>query len=798
MNKLKQYITAFIGWPLSIISIYFIAKTFLPGSNDIIRNLNNNNIPVLLTGIICFTGYYFIRSIIWHIIVRNLGYEISFRKSAFLWEQSEFKRYIPGNIWSFVGKSVAFAQFGITKRHLAKAMLVEMQLIFLGSVFVAALSIPFVKKILPGFSLNSYPEQLSLIAIFAIVFFYIYQNKLIKVFKGKIHLILNYILPGFIPEENFKLLLLSSLALLLFGLGYYFCISSVFFLIPESILALSGFFVFSLLIGLLSFITPTGLGIREGIIVIGLSHILSIPQAGFASFFGRVMLIITEIFFLLISYIYYKLNIGLVNRAEKFISKYIYETILATGIIIFCFYILITAFLKYDNFYMGRFDLGNMAQTVWNTNHGRIFQLTNPDGVENISRLAVHADFILILISPFYLLWQDPRMLLVIQTLIVGSGAIFVYYIALRLLNNKLISISFAFSYLLNPGIMWSSLYDFHGVTLATTFLLGAYYFLIKGKYKIFLVMCILAAITKEHIWVITALLGLYIFMRELILLIKRNKKQYFNKKIIYGISCFIGSVAIFSLLIFVFIPRVTPQQKHFALSYFNENNDNEEILIKSILFNPAASIAKITAPDRLFYIKELLIPLGYLPLLSVWYLLFPSADLVINLLSDKNELHQIYYQYTAAISPFLFIAAIYSVRFILKIQTKISPFVVFSFILVAALYGSYLFGPLPWSERPNTAMYSKQNNLKNYIISKLNSLPENAKVATSNNLGAHLSHREYIYTLPFGVESADFVTILLPDNPSFKEKQLISDLKNNNKYKLIWQKELFYGFKRI
>jgi uncharacterized membrane protein len=55
-----------------------------------------------------------------------------------------------------------------------------------------------------------------------------------------------------------------------------------------------------------------------------------------------------------------------------------------------------------------------MDQTVWNTIHGRIFQLTDPNGTTNISRLAFHADLILVLISPLYLIWSSPEMLLLI------------------------------------------------------------------------------------------------------------------------------------------------------------------------------------------------------------------------------------------------------------------------------------------------------------------------------------------------------------------------------------------------
>ena len=88
----------------------------------------------------------------------------------------------------------------------------------------------------------------------------------------------------------------------------------------------------------------------------------------------------------------------------NFIKKHRYAITLVVFITLYVAYFTTASFLRYDNFFTGRFDLGNMDQTVWNTIHGRIFQLTDPNGTTNISRLAFHADFILVLIAPLYLI----------------------------------------------------------------------------------------------------------------------------------------------------------------------------------------------------------------------------------------------------------------------------------------------------------------------------------------------------------------------------------------------------------
>ena len=63
-----------------------------------------------------------------------------------------------------------------------------------------------------------------------------------------------------------------------------------------------------------------------------------------------------------------------------------------------------------------RFDLGNMAQAVYNTAHGRFLEITTGDlEPRQMSRLGSHVDPILALFALPWLVWPSPVMLLVLQ-----------------------------------------------------------------------------------------------------------------------------------------------------------------------------------------------------------------------------------------------------------------------------------------------------------------------------------------------------------------------------------------------
>ena len=459
------------------------------------------------------------------------------------------------------------------------------------------------------------------------------------------------------------------------------------------------------------------------------------------------------------------------------ISKYKYEITLFLGSAIYTLYFTIATFLKHDNFYTGRYDLGNMDQTVWNTIHGRIFQFTDP----SVLRLSAHSDFILILLSPLYLLWESPKMLLLTQSVVLGIGGIFVYAIAWKVLKNKLISLIFAFAFFINPAVNFTNLFDFHSVTLATTFFLGAFYFLIQKKYIPMLIFLVLAGVTKEQVWAITALFGVYIYL--------------FDKQKKFGILIFAVSVLVFYYLIWHAIPNARGEA-HFAIEYYSDFGESPSEITRNIIFHPLETLKTIFQKEQVDYLRQLFLPLGYLSIFSPLILIFAAPDLLINLLSQNSQLHQIYYQYSATITPFIFISGILGVKKI----TEIFPFVGKDSLAVAILLFSLLaqdsYGPLPFSNKPQDEMFKKPRENREVIKSALSQIPKNASVSASNNIGAHLSQRQKIYTIPKGIGIADYVVIYLSKDE--KTQQSFKKVSEDGRYLLIFSDKTFYMFRKF
>jgi len=777
-NTLFSLLKFIIGWPISFIALFFIFKILLPQFKIVIAEIKTLNIFLLLSGVLCFNLFYYLRAFIWKILLKENGLDIPLKEVAILWEMAELKRFVPGNIWSFAGKALSFSEKGVRKEQIPKLLLLESEFFIISCLLVSILSFSYL------FGKNLYTLYLSAVVVFIVLIFVFISAMLLKTklfFLSK----LQSLFPHFEVYTNLKIIFISALSLIFFGLGTFFSILSITALNAQIIIPLIGFFVFSLFVGYISFVTPMGLGVRETVLIWGLSKIMTVQMASLSSVFSRLILIFSEIIFLISAYLWKNIKNKLFLKFENFISKNTQIAILTCLVLVYIGYFTLASFQRYNNFHTGRFDLGNMDQTVWNTKNGNIFQLTNPDGTEIVSRLSIHSDFILILLAPFYFIWEDPRMLLLLQSFILGIGAYFVYFISLKILKERNISLIFSFSYLMNPFIQYANLYDFHAVTLATTFLLGSFYFLKVKKYLLFILMLFLSALTKEQVLIIAALFGLYVFLIE--------------KKKLLGATIFIISCFFFYYLIWHAIPQARGGN-HFALAYYSDLGESPGKIIKNLFISPIKTANLIFIPKNIEYIKMLFWPTGFLSAFSPVTLMFALPDLLINTLSSNRQLSDIYYQYASTIVPFIYISSIYGASFLKKKFPYLKNFYII--LILTSFSAAYLYGPLPGAKKPSLDMFVAPYKNRKEILSFLSSLPRTSAIAATNNLGAHLSHREKIYVIPNGLSQADYVLFLLNDKyarPSLEfQIQLSKKLKNDKDYLLIYENNDFVAFKKL
>src|SRR6266566_5401938 len=210
------------------------------------------------------------------------------------------------------------------------------------------------------------------------------------------------------------------------------------------------------------------------------------------------------------------------------------------------------AMLRYDVYKATAFDLGNMDQVLWNTIHGRWFQFTNQavDWYGPPTRLALHFEPILLLLSLLYAFGANPHLLLISQTLALASGALPVFLLTRKYIPEwPLLAPLMAAVYLISPALLGLNIFDFHPISFATPLLLYAILALTYKRYGWFILACILAASCKEDIPFSLAILGLFLIWKY--------------KLPRLGIALTIGSLVWSYIAFGIIIPHFYPCTQH-------------------------------------------------------------------------------------------------------------------------------------------------------------------------------------------------------------------------------------------
>ncbi len=306
MKSLKEQafsaIRFFFGWPLSIAAILIILKITLGNSEKLNFNLSQIKILPLFYSFIFFFLYFLFRNLLWQKILKEKRHDLPLKKTAFLWAYSELRRFVPGKFWSFLSRAMLFSKEGVPNKTIASSILLEIEFFLVGAALVSLFSLSFILNDVLNFS---FPNLQLIIYIFSFLFLliFIFSEKIIKTGGKKLSLI-RHGFPCFKPLTNLKLIIISFFAFFSFGLGTFFSIISLGDISTEMMMTFTGFFSFSFLAGYLSVIAPMGIGVREGMIALGLSKVTTIEIAGVAAIFSRIFLTLCEFLFLGLSFLW--------------------------------------------------------------------------------------------------------------------------------------------------------------------------------------------------------------------------------------------------------------------------------------------------------------------------------------------------------------------------------------------------------------------------------------------------------------------------------------------------------------
>lgn len=250
-----------------------------------------------------------------------------------------------------------------------------------------------------------------------------------------------------------------------------------------------------------------------------------------------------------------------------------------------------------------------------------------------------HFTPVMYLLAPLYALFPSFHTLQILQALLVASAAWPIYLTCRRFMLTEKLSAVLAVVFLLNPYVFSGALWDIHEVAIAVPIMAWCLWSLAAARFRTLLLLCMLLLTVKEHF-------GLSVFGFGLLWGLVYRQWWRASIVMILGLTGFI-------LIVNWAMPAFSPTGELLITGstvfaderygWINKVWNGEMLLLPQL---------QKMSVDWASYVSLLFVPLLFLPLMSMLWLLPAGADLAVNALASGSILRTIqgYHNMTVAV----------------------------------------------------------------------------------------------------------------------------------------------------
>ncbi|MDQ3980470.1 MAG: DUF2079 domain-containing protein, partial [Actinomycetota bacterium] len=339
-----------------------------------------------------------------------------------------------------------------------------------------------------------------------------------------------------------------------------------------------------------------------------------------------------------------------------------------------------------------------------------------------------HTSFILLPFVPVYWLIPSGKVLLFSQAAALGLGALPTFLLAREKLRHEMLAAGIAVAYLLHPTLGWINLEQFHPDVFEVPLALFAIYFMVKQRWRPYLVCVVALLLVKEDVVLLTFGLGVYVAL-------KHNRRVGL---VTIGLSVLYAAIAFWWVL-----PALNGVG---TLNTWRIPFGGPWGLLKTTVTHPGQVISYLTTEDRLWYVWQLFAPLGFLALAAPALLLAGIAALGSNLVSTFLYQYDIHYHYTSLIYPVVVAATIFGIAN--SALTHSARKLLTGVVLACSLVAAYTWGPTPLGKHEFVPSDPGTPHVQSFRqAARL--LPDDAVVSAFYGWVPQIDHREEVYMFP-------------------------------------------------
>ena len=411
------------------------------------------------------------------------------------------------------------------------------------------------------------------------------------------------------------------------------------------------------------------------------------------------------------------------------------------------------------------FDFGIFSQMFYNMKESGLPMTTvERDGL--LSHFAVHVSPIYYLMLPFYWLAPTPATLQVLQAVVITSSVIPLWKIgkhhgltgAQRMLVCAVL--------LLFPAYSGGTSYDIHENCFLTLLILWLLYGIDRKNTAITAIAAVLTLMVKEDAAVYVAVVALWLIVKTVL-----RFKKLDVQNLITGISLLAVSLSWFFLVTGYLAKSGDGVMTYRYNNFMYDGSSSLITVIKSVILNPMKAIYESVDTEKLYFIAMTLLPLLGLPLLTRRYeryiLLIPY--ILVNLMSDYQYQHDIFFQYTFGSNAFLVYLTVVNLA-----DLKIEWQRILVLVLATIISGTCFMQSVVPKGKTYPTQAIKYFDYYQNIRDALDTIPEDASVAATTFYTTHLSQREILYDIRYCSQAhlleTEYVVLKLSANSDYKK----------------------------
>ena len=432
------------------------------------------------------------------------------------------------------------------------------------------------------------------------------------------------------------------------------------------------------------------------------------------------------------------------------------------------------------------FDFGIFAQ-MFHSMKTTGLPITTVERDGALSHFAVHVSPIYYLLLPFYCIVPTPATLQVLQAAVLASAVIPMWMLGKHHGLSPLMRMLLCFLLLLYPAYAGGTSYDIHENAFLTPLILWLFYGMDRKNGLVTAVFALLTLMVKEDAAVYVAVIALYLLLRSVL----RKEKWGMIAGTLMLAAALGWFVAVTGYLATFGDGVMTYRYKNFMY----DGSGSLVTVVKAVLLCPMKAVFESVDPEKLEFIGLTLLPIVGLPLFTRRYerflLLIPYV--LVNLMSDYQYQHNIFFQYTYGATACLFYMTLVNLA-----DWKVEP-ERFLILAAAVAVAAGCFGVNIW---PKAVSYPEK--CKTYeayydsLRSVLDAVPDGASVAATTFYTTHLSQRDELYDIRYAskdhIFSCEYMALSVTDTNSYKKFAVNGEKGYENFVKIL----LDLGYEKI